>query len=81
MHAAAYIAAGAPNLPRARGTPTSYVTSSPSIRTSIDVTDGFRGLPWFRAKNSDARIETPRLTHTEQSSNAGRCGGKVADGK
>ena len=38
MHAAAYIAAGAPKLPRARDTPTSYVTSSPSIRASFDVT-------------------------------------------
>ena len=72
MHAAAYIAAGAPKLPRARGTPTSYVTSSPSIRASFDVMNlGF-------AQKQSHRLTRP---HSELISNAGRGGGKVADGK
>ena len=56
MHAAAYIAAGAPKLPRARDTPTSYVTSSPSIRASFDVTKYARRRG-RRKQNSRKKID------------------------
>ena len=79
MHAAAYIAAGAPKLPRARGAPTSYVTSSPSIRASFDVTrEGRKKMNLGLAQKQSHRLTRP---HSELISNAGRGGGKVADGK